>query len=179
MPALIAGMQVQAAYMRERLPLLGYSATDVTINQSVDVTVIPGMAVVVEPRTDYAIDGYLAYDTGTTPKMAITTLALEGATGHWASYCIDDGASTTGVGAIDVRVARGFGSRINLGLSLVFGFNAAGGDAIRHCSLLSGYLSTAATGGTLQFAFFPMVADAAVTTVAAGSWIELTRLGNN
>jgi hypothetical protein len=83
------------------------------------------------------------------------------------------------VGPIDTHVARGYGSRANLGLDLVFGFNAAGGDGINHCCLVSGYLSTAATGGTLQFAFFPMVADAAVTTVAAGSWIELTRLGSN
>jgi hypothetical protein len=179
MPAVTAGDQVRAPTIREQLPLLGWSATDVTVSQSIDTTSIPGLAVVVEPRTDYAIDGYIAYDTGTTPKIAITTLALEGATGHWSTYCLGHTGTTTGVGAVDARVARGYGSAINLGLDQQFGFNAAGGDGIRHCCLVSGFLATASVGGALQFGFFPMVADAAVTTVAAGSWIELTRLGSN
>jgi len=179
MPALTAGDQVRAPTIREQLPLLGSAATDVTISQSIDTAAIPGLAVVVEPRTDYAIDGYLAYDSGSTPKIVVTTLALDGADGHWTTYCLDDTGITTGVGAVDARTAQGFGSRANLGLALLYGHNAAGGDGISGCCLVSGYLSTAVTGGVLQFAFSQLVADAAVTTVKAGSWIELTRLGGN
>lgn len=179
MPAVTAGTQVRGPAFREQLPLLGYAAADVTVNQSIDTAVIPGLAVVVEPRTDYAIDGYLAYDSGTTPKMVVTTVALDGATGHWAAYCLDDAGTTTGVGPVDARQVTDFGSRANAGLALTFAFNAAGGDGISHCCMISGFLATAAAGGVLQFAFAPLVADAATTTVKAGSWVELTRLGGN
>jgi hypothetical protein len=175
----VAGEKVRAPSLRERLPMLGFAAADVALNQSIDVTVIPGMSVVLEPASIYAWEGILAFEAANTPKIVVTTLGLDSASGHWATWGLDDATGgTTGVGPVDARQTLGYGDRASLGFGDVFGFNLAGATGVAQSCLLCGVIATGDRGGALQVAFEQLVADAANTTVNAGSWIRAQKIMN-
>lgn len=179
MPAVSAGQQVRGPVLREQMTLLGYTAADVTLSNSIDATVIPGLSVVVEPGGYYAIDGYIAYVADATPDIGVETRALDAADGHWTLYGLGQAGSTNGIGPIDARTVDGYGTRENVGSANTFSRTAAGGTSLALCCLFTGYLFTGNTGGTLQVMFTQATANAAATTVKAGSWLSAQKIGDH
>lgn len=165
-PTFTAGDPIRAVTLRARLPVLGVTASDISMVSSTVMADVPGLVVDLEPFALYAFDGYIAYSAGTTGDILLRFTYPLRTTGHWF-LAGQAAATTTGTGAIEFLRAS---------IPDVFGFDigAAGSGAM--AVQPHGYLTTGAFPGPLQWQFSQVATSATATTVVAGSWIRAHRL---
>jgi len=115
----------------------------------------------VAASTTYAVEAVILYAAGTTPDMKVTFTWPAGATMPWGLL-----GYTTALAFQAVAF-----SAPASGTTFSVGGNTVSNDLILY---LSGTLTVGTTAGTLQFQFAQNTADAALTTVRAGSWLRLS-----
>lgn len=156
-----AAQSVLASGLRESVSVIGLCPTDVPISNDDLILPVPGLSVLLEPETFYALDGYIAYDSGTTADIRFALRALGAPRGSWVLYR-NPVSEVTGIGAISA-VRNDFLDEVT----------AAGSGAM--AAQLVGYVRTGMTAGGLQVEFAQAVADPIVTQIRGGSWIRATR----
>lgn len=165
MTAFAVGDRPRGADLRTRVPVVGFAVDRATCRNTTSYVNCPGLGVYLHPGYRYAIDGFLAYDTGTTADIRFSLSAPPGAYGSWGLYGLGDDGPSDNIEAIR---RDAFGDTTEAGC---YGTASGGLFAIPHGTILVGEV-----GGLLQFRFAQLVATAAATTIRAGSWLRATRI---
>lgn len=167
--AFAAGQQVRGPALRHTFPLIGVATGDTEINNSVDTEPVPGCQVVAEPRTWYAIDGWISYVAGTTSLIKFAVNAPLTAIGDFAVWG-PASTVTDSVGSITTDRTSGVGDDdlVTLAGSTV--------DSGRQVAILAGHIRTGVATGAVQLLFTQATAGSDITAVSAGSWIRLTKI---
>lgn len=152
--------QLRAPDLRDALFAVGYLASDAVLSSSVAPIEAPGLAAPLEPRSFYAIDGYVAVNSTVFTKLSLDVPA--GADGHWGLLGADD---VTNIGTA-VSAYTGFGFTHAVSIS---------GAATPSACVIRGYVTTV-PGGALRLLFAQYASDPSQTAVKAGSWLRLSKL---
>lgn len=163
MPSVSVGQLVRAAELRSYFPTVSVLQSDAAISSSDVLTEAPGLTVLVEPNTRYALEGYLAFNSDTTAHIRVGLAAPPGATGHW------------GLHAMYYVPADTFNAYATQAYGIDNFITASGGSAGQACAPF-GVLQTSGAGGMLRTRLAQAVATATPTALKAGSWLRLTRL---
>jgi hypothetical protein len=154
--------------LRESLPQFGVCLQDYTIQSSIDVEPIPGLSVILEPHCSYAFSCYLAYLANTAADLRIQIDSPDLAAGSWAVQALT---------YLDTNKITGeFVSWLQEGPNPAGSQFLASGSASPLWERITGTCSTGGYGGTLQLSAAQRVSTAAATTVAAYSWLEVTKI---
>lgn len=162
-----------AQTLRDRcFPPCGYTVADQTVNNTTTLRPASGLEVYCEGNTQYALNGYIAYTTNTTADIAISVSTPFGdvnSTDQGAFSPVSVAASSSNPGNIDTAFQTGFN-----------GTALHGGSG--HATLIMTFRPTAwftaTSPGLLQILFAQAVADASNTTIKAGSWIQIKKIGD-
>jgi hypothetical protein len=117
--------------------LVSASEADIAVNQTIDWEVVPGMTVIVAPKTAYAVDGYIAWDAAVTPGIRVGIIYPAGSVGRWGMQRMG-AAVTTGSGVVHSTSSTNTGPT-NVGAS---GGSSAAGGALY--GIMRGYFQTGA-----------------------------------
>jgi chitosanase len=154
---------LRAPVLRDALFATGFLTSDAVLSSSVAPIEAPGLAVPLEPRSFYAIDGYLAVTAANFTKLALDV--PPGAQGHWGLRGVDMLPGTAAVGDLN-GAYTGFGITHFIAIS-----GAAGPTAV----LVRGYVATV-PGGALRLLFAQFASDPSQTSIRAGSWLRTSKL---
>lgn len=172
-PPFYAGQDLTAAELNAAFPLLARLASTVSkVSSTAFTDVVPvsgsGLLVPVEANAIYALDGWIAYNSGATPDLKLQTIIPAGASGSWSLYGLQT-SSTGSVGSVQAN-------RADMGSGNVL--TAAGSDAFSTAMacLPRGVLQTGANAGDFKFQYAQNTSNAGTTSIVVGSWIRLTRL---
>lgn len=171
MVAIAAGRKIRASELNDAIPLFARSTADLTKTSSAALADVTGLAIAMTASTVYALDGYIAYDSGPTGDLKLALAAPTGTTGHWALHGIATTA-TGSIGDLDVRRVNGFGDSNTRTLG---GYDADPGLGTL-MGTLRGYVVVASTAGNLQVRFAQNTSNATSSVLKAGSWIRLTKI---
>lgn len=141
------------------------ATADRTVNNSTTLVNAAGLVVPVDRDAIYRVTGMIIYNSGTAPDLKLGWAAPAGATLAWTSDGISTGATT-----IVSSVYRGAHDLAATGLA---GGNS-GNDMV---AMPEGLLTTGNTAGNLQLRFAQETATVADSTIRAGSWIRVERIG--
>jgi hypothetical protein len=166
-----AGSKLRAAELNDVSPLLGILASSASVTSSTTL-VQSALAVTIEASSEYALDGYIAYDAGATGDFKMALTVPTGATGHWGLHAVATGSSANGGTDGDMTALRldAFGTSNVL--------TAAGSTSFsgRMVALIRGYISTSTSVGAVTVHFAQNTSNATATTLASGSWLRLWKI---
>lgn len=159
------GDRPRANDLRTRLPIIGFAVDDATTVSTTSYVNCPGVGVYLFAGYRYALDAFIAYDTGTTPGIRFSLSAPSGAFGSWGLY----GLANTGPSDNIEGIRRDtFGDATEAGTY---------GDATNGLYVMPhGTITIGERGGLVQFRFAQLVSTASATTVRAGSWLRAIRI---
>lgn len=141
-------------------------AADQSVASSTTPVDATDMVLPVDANAVYEISGYFITNASQAGDITFSWTAPSGATMTWSIDGLSTGATSTGG-----SVGRNDGS---VGSSLSVG---GVGGSTTSVARPWGFLTTGATGGTLQLRFTQLVADAANSTLKAKSRLSLRRVG--
>lgn len=163
------GDKLRAPQLRDAIPLVRVLRADRTIS-SLDVAIqAAGLEVTMDAFAVYAIEGYIAYSTGATPDLALQLTAPASASGTWGANCLGLSAS----GSIDNANL----SRITVFNGGTFGEYGLGGDLSTGLAAMIGGVIETVSAGQLGVSFCQVTSTASQTTIKAGSFLRLTKIG--
>lgn len=163
-----AAEPLRAINVRFALPVVAVTKNDVAVVSLEEPVDIPGLSVDLDPYGVYAFDGYVGYSGPSAGSIAFGfTVPVSTLGGHWCTATLrsDNAGATTE----DVALLR-----------IALGNYPAGGTAgsTGVAAQPHGYVMTGAFGGPLQWRFSQGFSTASATTIAAGSWLRATRIGD-
>jgi hypothetical protein len=122
----------------------------------------------------WLIDGVLICDGGQTgdAKFRMQATSATGATGY-ASFTVGPAASSTSTTAVSANPITTFAIATSAGSATTVGTVGTGS---LQSVVVSGYLATSTTAGTLELQAAQNTSDATALTVRAGSWMRATRI---
>jgi hypothetical protein len=166
-----AGERLRAGALRASVGGFGYTRTDQAFQTSL-YSDIAGLAFEVERNARYGFNGYIAYQSGSTPDIKFTLAGPEGATGTWGFYTQNQLASGS-IGDLEAL-------RLDLINDDSQQQGAAGSGSFGSTLMCwpRGRIQTAGVGGAVQIRFAQVTTDASATIVAAGSWVHAWRLAS-
>ena len=170
MTVFTAGDVVSAAELRDALGAIAVLQSDVTVASSTAQQDCPGLAVQVDAYSRYAIEIYVAYLTGVDPELRLGVTAPPEAAGTWLPLGIPDGTNATTGSLIAVRREA-----FNVGGSVATEAGIGGSGTAMGVPILA-RMRTYRFGGVVQLRFAQLYTNAAVTTIAAGSWIRAQKI---
>lgn len=167
-PLFYAGQELTAAALNAAFPLRAFADADTSRTSSTTFLDADGLVVELEANSQYAIDGWLAYDAGVTGDLKVQLLVPTGAGGTWGMYALST-TSTGSVGTVQANRAP-----VGSGNALTAGGSASSAGAMN--ALLRGYIATGDDPGELQVQFAQNTSNATATTIKAGSWIRAQKI---
>lgn len=160
MPSVSVGQRVRAPELRGNFPTTSLLLSDITFTNVTTYADVPGLTVLVEPNSRYAMEGYFAYESPAAAAIVTAFAGPPGCSGHWATL----GRYTGGINA-----RRGTWV-LDEGLAL------DGDDSNDLYGEVLGYLATAGAAGMVRVRAAQAFADIGTTTIRAGSWLRLIKL---
>lgn len=158
--------RLRAPDLRDRIARIAATGSDASVINSTDPALVPGLILPVVANATYALDGYLAFNAGTTGDIKFALDVPTETTGHWGVQ----GTQASVAGKVEAFLfVDMFGETNGYG-------NAGLGAGTGVFGILSGYLATSAWSGFLQMLTAQGAAEAVDSTLKAGSWIRLARL---
>lgn len=147
-----------AALFAEVRPVVGYKTVTETVNNSVVLQNDDHLFGAVVANAVYFVELDLVFNSGTTPGFKFTFTLPAGAAGNLLGFVHNTGNAIFTFSGVP---------------TLTFSLAGLGADAYLH---MSGYITTAATPGTVQLQWAQFTANASNTTVLLGSKLLLTRV---
>jgi hypothetical protein len=159
-------VKLRAYLIRQKLAAFGYVRADIGFQADL-YSDAAGLAVLLEPHSRYAIDGYIAYESSTSTDIKFTMSGPEGCSGHWTAFPVSQAAAAGGIGDLEALRLDDFTDAEQQG---------AAGSTTTPAMLCvpHGYIVTNLYGGALQVRFAQVTTTAAATKVRAGSWLRAT-----
>lgn len=159
-----AGHRLVGVALERTQPTMAWAIADSVANNLATLTPAIGLALPLERKGVYRIDGYLAYQSGTTPGIKFALNGPERWTVQFGLIGIAVAAAgSTGNGVSDRQSDTAFG--VNAGIAL-----AGSGSAM--FAAVRGYVSTNNDSGVASIEFAQSTANASDTFVRAGSWLR-------
>lgn len=135
-------------------PKVGYTTSNITVNNSTTLVNATGMSFVAPANTKWAIRVMNMWDTDSVADITFDWSLPSGTTGQWADTPLDN------------RITTPIGTPMSI--------NSAGGG---ETDLLHIYMHIGSVSGTVQFQFAQKVATVVNTTLFAGSFLIAYPLG--
>lgn len=168
----VAGDIASASELRDAIGGFDILANDISVTSSATSQDCPGLAVMVDAYSRYAIEGYIAYNTGVDPELRLGLTAPSEAVGTWFPMGIPDGTNANTGSVIAIRREA-----YNVGSSLATEAGIGGSGTVMAVPI-SGRMRTYRFGGVLQLRFAQLYSNAAATTINAGSWLSATKINS-
>jgi hypothetical protein len=135
----------------------------------------PGLAVEVDPYTNYIIEGYLAFQAGPgatdNPELRMGLSAPADVSGSWIVLSLVDNAGSATGNHINTRR-----NSFNVGSAVATEAGVGTGNGSIMAAPFVGWISTFRFYGSLQLRFAQLFSDAQPTTIVAGSWIRVAAI---
>lgn len=160
------GARVRAADLRDALPVYGVLNSDAAVSLADFLIDSAGLYVPMETNAQYALDGYIGFQSNATARLRAGFTAPPGCTGTWG-LAGPSGNNTT----FNSYAAISYDSGVSAE-NYAFGPGSSTLMALQP----HGYIETDGAAGVLRLRFGQTTADASTTTIKAGSWLRLTRL---
>lgn len=162
------GTATRSGSLRDAIGDVGVLAADLSVTSTNVPVDCPGLSASLGGFSIWAIDGLIAYTTGTTPDLQLSFSTPPDTTGSTAFFPQQQGA-TGGVGDLEGFRATSFSDAFSQG--------AAGVAAGSLVCMPHGFVRTFRFGGAIQVRFAQVNATASTTTIHAGSWLRATLIG--
>lgn len=171
MATFLAGQKLRASELND-IGITAYCTTDVTKNANTTLGDVTGMSVSLAANAQYAVDGWLYWQSNPTADIKFGWTVPSGTTGFWS--IIGPRVDTAPVAGSERINHTDYGT-----VATSSTLSAAGDDeftgtvfisAVPHC-----YFTTT-NAGTLQLQFAQNTSNASNTIIKTGSWMRVTRL---
>lgn len=140
--------------------LVAVKTANETVNNTATVQADDELTLSLEANTTYLIDGFVVYNSGTTPDIRFAFTVPTGSTLNWNVLGLLTNVATTDGSAR-------FSANTNGTEKGIAGTGAS--DAVAY---IRGTITTGGTAGSLTLRWAQAVAEASDTTVKAGSYLK-------
>lgn len=150
-------------------PLVAYKTADTSVTSNTTVAADPHLSVTAVANTNYRLEGFLLL---TSAAAAAGSLKMDingpsGISGYWSA--VGPGGSSTA----DPDSVRTIATTIP-GTTRSYGVSTAGGV---YGLPVTGFVSLAATAGSVFIEWAQLTSSATAVTLKAGSWMSLSPIG--
>jgi len=172
MTTFTAGTVVRALNLRGAAGHIAVLEGSIALSATTEDIDCPGLAVQVDPFTNYAVDGYLAFQAGPgaadNPELRMGLSAPPDTAGHWIMLSLVDNTGNATGNAINVR-RTGF----NVGTAVAIEAGVGTGSGSVMGAPFVGAVFTRRYSGVLQLRFAQLFSDTQPTAIIAGSWLRV------
>lgn len=175
MATFTAASIVRAAELRDAFGATAILQVDVSAAATTVAIDVPGLAVPVDPKSRYLIEGYLAFQAGpgTTdnPELSMGLTSPSDCEGDWCVWSLVDNT-----GNVNGNIANFRRTAFNEGTAAATIAGVGTGSGTIEAAPFAGRLRCFENGGVVQVRFAQLFSDASATTVKAGSWLRAQKI---
>ena len=170
-----AGTIVRARSLRYAIGQTAVLQGAISVAASTEDIDCPGLAVEVDPYTNYIVEGYLAFNGGPgavdNPEMRMGLSAPPDSSGSWIILSLVDNTGSATGNVINVRRTS-----FNVGTAVATEAGVGTGSGSVMAAPFVGRISTFGFYGSLQLRFAQLFSDTQPTVIDAGSWLRVTAI---